>query len=124
MPGSHAYTAFISPFGTFQYIRMPFGLENAGSMYSRMLDVAMKNVDRDFWTSYLDDIMTFSGEPWSNFGHLVQVVQAHAAKRDQDKTLQDKVVPVRGGVLRAQDQQGWSFDDPRVRTADQGLART
>ena len=78
MPGSHAYTAFISPFGTFQYIRMPFGLANTGSMYSRMLDLAIKNVDRDFWTSYLDDILTFSGEPWAHLGHLVQVVGAHA----------------------------------------------
>ena len=44
----------------FQYIRMPFGLANSGSVYSRMLDVAMKDVamkdvamkdvDRDFWT--------------------------------------------------------------------------
>ena len=58
---------------------MPFGLANAGSVYSRMLDLAMKNVDRDFWTSYLDDILTFSGEPWAHFGHLVQVVLVHAA---------------------------------------------
>ena len=43
-PGSHACTAFISPFGTFQYVRMPFGLANTGSVYSRMLDVDMKNV--------------------------------------------------------------------------------
>ena len=35
-PGSRACTAFISPFGTFQYISMPFGLANAGSVYSRM----------------------------------------------------------------------------------------
>ena len=33
------------------------------SIYSRMLDVAMKDVDRAFWTSYLDDILTFSGQP-------------------------------------------------------------
>ena len=58
---------------------MPFGLTKAGSVYSRMLDVAMKEVDRDFWTSYLDDILTFSGEPWTHFGHLAQVVQAHGA---------------------------------------------
>ena len=53
---------------------MPFGLANTGSMYSRMFDVAMKDVDRDFWTLYLDDILTFSREPWAHFGHLVQVV--------------------------------------------------
>ena len=50
-PGSRACTALISLFSKFQYIRMPFGLANTGSLYSRMLDVAMKDVDRDFWTS-------------------------------------------------------------------------
>ena len=40
------------------YMCMLFGLANAGSVYSRMLDLAMKEVDRDFWTSYLDDILT------------------------------------------------------------------
>ena len=69
-----ACTTFISLFGTFQYIRMPFRLANPGSMYSRMLDVAMKDVDRNFWTFYLDDILTFSGEPWAHFGQLAQKV--------------------------------------------------
>ena len=44
-----------------------------------MLDVATKEVDRDFWTSYLDDILTFSWEPLAHFVHLAQVVRAHAA---------------------------------------------
>ena len=52
---------------------------HAGSVYSRMLDVAMKKVDRDFRTSYLYDILTFSSEPWAHFGHLTQVVLAQAA---------------------------------------------
>ena len=66
-PGSQACIEFISPFGTFQYIQMLFGLANSRIMYSRMLDVAMKEVDRDFWTSYLDDILTFNGESWAHF---------------------------------------------------------
>ena len=78
-PGSRACTAFISPLGRFQYIRVSFGLAKTGSVYSRMLDVAMKDIDREFWTSYLDDILTFSGEPWSHFGHLALVVRAHRA---------------------------------------------
>ena len=78
-PGSRACTEFISPFGTFQFIQMPFGLANAGSVYSRMLDMAMKKVDGDFWVSNLDDILTLSSEPWVHFGHLTQVVLAHAA---------------------------------------------
>ena len=58
---------------------MLFGLANTGSVNSRMLDVTMKKVDRDFWTSYLDYILTFSSEPWARFGHLTQVVLAHTA---------------------------------------------
>ena len=78
-PGSCACTAFSSLFGTFQYIRMLFRLANAGSVYSRMLDVAMKDVERDFWTSYLDDILTFSRGAWVHFEHLTKVVLAHVA---------------------------------------------
>ena len=73
-PSSRACTVFISLFGTFQYIRMPYGLANAGSVYSRMLEVAMKDMDMDFCLSYLDDILTFSGEPWAHLGHLAQEV--------------------------------------------------
>ena len=71
-------------------------MANAGSVYSRMLDVAMKEVDRDFWTSYLDDLITFSGEPWAHFGNLAQVVQAHVAagikiQRCKTKLFQSEV---------------------------------
>ena len=58
---------------------MPCGLANAGSVYSRMLDVAMKEVERDFWMSYLDDILTYSGKFWAHFGHLTKVVLTQAA---------------------------------------------
>ena len=58
---------------------MPFGLASTGSVYNRMLDVAMKEMDRNFWMSYWDDILTFRGKPWAHFGHLTQVVRAHKA---------------------------------------------
>ena len=95
-PGSCAGTVFISPFGKFQYICTPFGIVKTGSMYSRMLDVAVKEVDRDFWTSYLDAILTYSGEPLAHFGHLSEVVLAHAAagikiKPCKTKLFQSKV---------------------------------
>ena len=67
---------------------MPFGLANTGSVYSRMLEVAMKEVDRDFWTAYLDDILTFRGEPWAHFRHLAQVVRTSTFGHwNQDTTL-------------------------------------
>ena len=60
-PGSRPFTAFISPFAHSSIcIHMQFGLANTVSVYSRMLDEAMKEVDRDFWMSYLDDILKYS----------------------------------------------------------------
>ena len=74
-PGSRACTAFISPFGTLQYKQMWLGLAIAGSVYNRILDpgLVMKKVSRDFWKSYLDDILNLG----AHFGHLTQVVLAH-----------------------------------------------
>ena len=89
-PGNRSCTAFISPFGMFQYIRMPFGLVFTGSVYSRMLDIAIKEVDRDFWMLHLDDILTYSVEPWAHFGHLTQVVLAHSWNQDT-KLFRSKV---------------------------------
>ena len=50
----------------------------------------------DFWTSYLDDILTDSNKPWAHFGHLIQVVLAHAAtgikiQPSKTKLFQSKV---------------------------------
>ena len=121
-PGSRACTAFISPFGTFQYIRMPFGLANAGSVYSRMLDVAMKDVERDFWTSYLDDILTFSREAWVHLGHLTKGVLAHAAagikiQPCKTKLFQSEVEYLghrisKGGVSMSTEYVQWIKDWP------------
>ena len=60
-PGSRACKAFISLFGKFQYIRMPFGLAKAGSVYSRMLDVAMKDVEQGVLSQVQDGQKRFLG---------------------------------------------------------------
>ena len=69
---------------------MPFRLANAGSVYRRMLDVAMKDVDRDFWTSYLDDILR-TLDTLQTFG---TGGTSTCGRRDQDTNLQDEIVPI------------------------------
>ena len=70
---------FNCSFGTFQYISMQFDLANTGSLYSRMLDAAMKDTKRSFWMVYLDDILTFSAQPWAHFRNFSLVVLVHTA---------------------------------------------
>ena len=81
---------------------MPFGLANAGSVYSRILDVVMKEVDM------------------AHFGHSCSL--GTRGSWNQDTTLQNQAVPVQGGVPGAKDQQRRRFYDPRIHTEDQGLA--
>ena len=75
--GSRGCTAFISPFGTFPYIRMPFGLSNAGSVYSWMLDLALAHLPVEYWLSYLDDILVYSMDTWDHLKHLKSIAEAH-----------------------------------------------
>ena len=51
-------TAITAPFGMFEFLRMPFGLRNAGQSFQRMMDTIMRDVPRVF--VYIDDILIAS----------------------------------------------------------------
>ena len=65
-------TAFVSPWGKYQYRYMPFGLCDAPAMFQRFF------VLRDVWNcsrAYIDDIVIFSGS-WEHYClHLVFVLE-------------------------------------------------
>ena len=51
------HTSFITPYGVFCYMTMPFGLKNAGATYQRMMQACLK--DQIGWNvqEYVDDIV-------------------------------------------------------------------
>ena len=51
-------TAFVTPFGKYQFNVMPFGLTNAPSTFCRYMSTVLG--DLDFVAVYLDDILIFS----------------------------------------------------------------
>jgi hypothetical protein len=53
-PADIEKTAIITPFGLFEYTRMPFGLKNAGSTFQRHMDQVLAG--QDAAGAYLDDI--------------------------------------------------------------------
>jgi Reverse transcriptase (RNA-dependent DNA polymerase) len=57
-PDDICKTALITPFGTFEFLRMPFGLRNAGQTFQRLMDQIMRGLDYCF--VYLDDILIAS----------------------------------------------------------------
>lgn len=51
-------TAVITPFGLFEFLKMPFGLKNAAQAFQRLMDTVCRGLDSVF--VYLDDILIAS----------------------------------------------------------------
>ncbi len=51
-------TAIITPFGLFEFLRMPFGLRNAGQSFQRMMDKILVGMPAAY--CYMDDILLAS----------------------------------------------------------------
>ena len=53
-------TSFITPFGSFCYVIMPFGLKNAGAMYQRCMLKCFGDLIERTIEAYVDDIVVKS----------------------------------------------------------------
>uniref|UniRef100_A0A0G4GRB8 Reverse transcriptase domain-containing protein n=1 Tax=Chromera velia CCMP2878 TaxID=1169474 RepID=A0A0G4GRB8_9ALVE len=53
-------TAFVTPFGLYEFTRMPFGLVNAPSIFQRVMTLLLAGLTRDIALVYIDDIIVFS----------------------------------------------------------------
>ena len=104
--GSTDCTAFISPFGTFRYIRMPFGLSNTGSIYSWMLGLALAHLPVEYWLSYLVDILVYSMDTWDQLKHLKSIVEAHTKAWIKIQSKKTKIFQTETEYLRHKVSQG------------------
>ena len=66
-------TAVITPFGLWEFLRMPFGLRNAGQSFQRFMDVVLRGLQ--FVFVYLDDILVASRTQAEHRLHLQEVLQ-------------------------------------------------
>ena len=62
-------TAIITPFGLFEFVRMPFGLKNAAQAFQRLMDSTLAGLD--FLFVYLDDILVASNSVLEHKEHLL-----------------------------------------------------
>jgi cleavage and polyadenylation specificity factor subunit 1 len=72
-PGDVPKTAVATPFGLFEFLRMPFGLRNAGSSFQRMMDRVIAGLP--FAYVYLDDLRVASVGTPNHLLHLQQVFE-------------------------------------------------
>ena len=110
-------TAIVTPFGLFEWRRMPFGLRNAGQSFQRVMDDVVKDLAGVF--VYLDDILVASEdieshtvalrklcEKLDSYGFQINVEKCqfgrnsieflgHSVSAEGIKPLQDKVEAIR-----------------------------
>ena len=66
-------TAFNSPFGKYEYIKVPFGLAQAPVYFQELMTGILK--DFPFAIAYLDDIIIFSKTPQEHLSHICMVFE-------------------------------------------------
>ena len=71
------YLAFLTPWGTFQYRKMPFGAKNAGATYSRLVELSIMKMRSRNILAYIDDIICATQDLWEHVKELGNVFKMH-----------------------------------------------
>ena len=66
-------TTFTTPWGTFMYAKMHFGLMNARATFQCEMGIAFIGEKCNFEFIYLDDIIVFSKSDQEHYHHLEKV---------------------------------------------------
>ena len=61
--------------GTFEWVKMPFGLKNAGATYQRAMNLIFHDLVGSFLECYIDDIIVKSHLVDGHINHLVKAFQ-------------------------------------------------
>ena len=67
-------SAFVTPFGHFQWKFMPFGLRNAPATFQKLVQKVLLGLDK-FTAAYLDDILIFSESWHEHICHIKEVLK-------------------------------------------------
>ena len=78
-PDSQEKTVFSTPLGHFEFRVMPFGLKNAPSVFQKLMQQVLLDVNQDdrpsFVTAYIDDVLVSSSSLQRHMEHLYNVIQ-------------------------------------------------
>lgn len=72
-PSDIPKTAITTPFGLYEFVKMPFGLRNAAQTFQRFIDQVLQGLT--FSYAYIDDVLIASPTPEDHKEHLRMVFQ-------------------------------------------------
>ena len=71
---SKAKTAFITPFGKYEFNAVPFGLAQAPAYFQQLISIVLQDCS-EFVMVYLDDIIIFSKNEEEHLKHIEIIFQ-------------------------------------------------
>ena len=96
-------TSFNSPFGKFEYVKVPFGLAQAPAYFQKLMPGILK--DFPFSIAHLDDIIIFSKTPQEHLSHQNGIRETQIGKAlHEEKQVQfffSKEIQYLGHILSA-----------------------
>lgn len=77
-PESAARTAFSCEYGQFSFKRMPMGCRNSPAVFCKIMDTALKDIDKSEVLSYMDDVVIHSVDEENHLINLKKFFQVCA----------------------------------------------
>ena len=114
-PDDRAKTAFITPWGLYSWVRIPFGLMNAPSCFQRFMNETLDGLHDECAMPFLDDVIVFSASFEDHVRHLKTVLQRLREKGLRLKAskceLFKKEVKYLGRIVS---KEGYRMDDTNI----------